>query len=71
MIHKVYPELRCEVCGNVLATEEPETVHVFVLLVKPCQVCAAQRVEKKSCPIHGLDWHGMCAMCVEAANASR
>ena len=37
-IHKVYPELRCYTCGNVLETEEPETEHVFVLLVKPCQV---------------------------------
>jgi hypothetical protein len=41
-IHKVYPELRCEVCGNVLETEEPETEHVFLLLVKPCYVCDAQ-----------------------------
>lgn len=41
-IYKVYPELRCETCGNVLETEEPETEHVFVLLVKPCQMCAAQ-----------------------------
>lgn len=47
-IHKVYPELRCKVCGNVLETEEPETEHVFILLVLPCYVCAAREPAQKS-----------------------
>ena len=42
-INKVYPQLRCQVCGEILQTEEPDTEYVFLLLVLPCKTCAAQQ----------------------------